>query len=94
MFPGSTPLVGGAGSHNESGPASGVAFCGTSAIVGGTVAFEPGSSSRKTRERTQHARPSVGLERSVLQNGWEKGNYCCWHCEFHFLLPMSFFVCP
>ena len=42
MFPGSTPLVGGAGSQNESGPASGVAVCGTSAIVGGTVAFEPG----------------------------------------------------
>ena len=75
MFPGSTPLLGGAGAHKESGPASGAEVCGTSAIVSGTVAFEYGPSSSKTRERTQHARPNVDLERYVLHNEWEKGNY-------------------
>ena len=75
MLPDNTPPVRDAGSHNESGPASGIAVCGTSAIVGGTVAFESGLSSGKTRDRTQYARPSVGLERSVLHNEWEKGNY-------------------
>ena len=82
MFPGSTPLLPGAGAHKESVPASGAGVCGTSAIVSGTVAFESEPSSCKTRERTQHARPSVGLDRSVLHNKWEKGNHY-WHCELH-----------
>ena len=75
MFPGSTPLLPGAGAYEESSPASGAGVCGTSAIVSGTVPLESGQSSGKHRERTQHARPSVGLERSVLHNEWKKGNY-------------------
>ena len=92
-FPGNTSPMRGAGTHHESGPASGDVTCGTYASVGGTVAFEPGPSSGKSRERTQHARPSVGLERSVLHNEWEKGNYY-WHYELRCFISMSFFVCP
>ena len=75
VFPGSTPLLPDAGAPKESGPTSSAGVCGTPAIVSGAVALDSGQSSDKCRERTQHARPSVGLERSVLYNEWEKGNY-------------------
>ena len=74
MFSGSTPLLSGAGAPKGSGPTVGADACGTSANVSGDVPPCAGQSSGKRRERTQHTRPSVGLERSVLHNEWTKGN--------------------
>ena len=75
MFPDGTPLLPGAGAPKKSGPTSSSDVCGTSAIVSGAVFLDAGQSSGRHRERTQHTRPCVGLERSVFHNEWEKGNY-------------------
>ena len=75
MFLGSTPLLPGTSAPKEPGLASSADVCGTSAIVSGAATLDDGQSSGTGRERTQHTRPSVGLERSVLHNEWEKGNF-------------------
>ena len=75
MFLGSTPLLPGTSAPNESGLASNADVCGTSAIVSGAATLDAGQSSEARRERTQHTRPSIGLERSVLHKEWEKGNF-------------------
>ena len=75
MFLGCTPLLPGTSAPNESGLASSADVCGTSAIVSGAATLDAGQFSGARRERTQHTRPSIALERSVLHNEWEKSNF-------------------
>ena len=75
MFLGSTPLLPATSAPKKSGLASSADVCGTSATVSGAATLDAGQPSGARRERTQHNRPSVGLEPSVLHNEWEKGNF-------------------